>query len=142
MIDDLIEAIAIQLNKDFMDCTIYTGFVPQGFNEPCFFILVLNMNEKQIVGNRYLRSQKFDIIYFPTSTLTNANNECLSVANQLFNSLEVIPVKGDLIRGKNIYNELVDGVLHCFVEFSQFVYKEVSSPDNMETVVVSNNVKG
>ena len=49
---------------------------------------------------------------------------------------------GDLIRGTEMHYEKVDDVLHFFVKYNMFVYKQVEKADPMETLTVNNNVKG
>ena len=59
MIRKVVEAISNALNENFSNTEIYINEIKQGFQEPCFFIQLLNPNEKQILGNRY--KQKIDL---------------------------------------------------------------------------------
>jgi len=65
------------------------------------------------------------------------------VASKLFDTLEYITLlDGDLVRGTEMHYEKVDDVLHFFVKYNMFVYKQVEKADPMETLTVNNNVKG
>ncbi|BBM48350.1 hypothetical protein JMUB3933_1866 [Leptotrichia wadei] len=56
MLNEIVNAIGLKLSENFEGIDVHREELEQGFKEPCFFIDLLNPNEKQIVGNRYLRS--------------------------------------------------------------------------------------
>ena len=142
MVNDLIDAISVKLNQVFGDgVRIYSESVKQGLKEPCFFIAVLNPTQSPIIGVRYFRAHPFDIHYFPSKD--GGNQEIQDVASKLFDALEYITLlDGDLVRGTEMHYEKVDDVLHFFVKYNMFVYKQVEKADPMETLTVNNNVKG
>lgn len=142
MVNDLIDGISIKLNQVFGDRKrIYSESVKQGLKEPCFFIAVLNPLQTQVIGNRYFRQHPFDIHYFPE--LQDNNNELHGMASDLFNALEYIALEnGDLVHGKEMHYEIVDGVLHFFVDYNMYVKKVEVPADNMETLTVNSDVKG
>lgn len=124
MINSIVDGISIKLNNVFGDeYKIYSEDVKQGFDEPCFFILLLNPSKKQLVGQRYEREHHFDIHFFP-SNKENANNQMNSVADTLLDALEYITVDGNLLRGTKMKVEPVDNVLHFFVSYNFIVRKE------------------
>lgn len=142
MVNSIIDGISIKLNQVFEDnYKIYTDTVEQNLARPSFFIIVLNPSEKQIVGNRYFRQHLFDIHYFPENE--GDNEEIQDVASQLFDALEYITIsETDMIRGTNMRYEKIDGILHFFVEYNVFVYKETEPVEEMQTLVVNNEIKG
>ena len=78
-----------------------------------------------------------------TSGSNWGNQEIQDVASKLFDALEYITLlDGDLVRGTEMHYEKVDDVLHFFVKYNMFVYKQVEKADPMETLTVNNNVKG
>lgn len=142
MVNDLIDGISIKLNQVFGDgVRIYSESVKQGLTEPCFYIAVLNPSQNQVVGNRYFRQQPFDVHYFPAAS--GNNEELQAMASDLFNALEYVTlINGDVIHGKNMNYEVVDGVLHFFVNYNMFVRRIEVPSDDMESLTVNNNVKG
>lgn len=63
------------------------------------------------------------------------------VASDLFEALEHITlINGDLMHGTKMNYEVIDGVLHFFVNYNAIVKKLVTPEDNMETVKINNNV--
>ena len=124
MVNDLIDAISVKLNQVFGDgVRIYSESVKQGLKEPCFFIAVLNPTQSPIIGVRYFRAHPFDIHYFPSKD--GGNQEIQDVASKLFDTLEYITLlNGDLVRGTEMHYEKVDDVLHFFVKYNMFVYKQ------------------
>lgn len=140
MVKDILDGISIKLNQVFgSGYEIYGDTdVVQGLETPCFFIAVLQPSQKQMIGKRYFRQYPFDIQYFPSSEGDNA--ECLEVADNLLDALELIQlVNGDELRGTAMNYEIVDKVLHFRVNFNLFVRKE-EQLDNMETVDIHSNV--
>lgn len=140
MVKDILDGISIKLNQVFgSGYEIYGDTdVVQGLETPCFFIAVLQPSQQQMIGKRYFRQYPFDIQYFPSSE--GDNTECLEVADDLLDALELIQlVNGDELRGTSMNYEIVDKVLHFRVNFNMFVLKE-ETLDNMETVEIDSNV--
>lgn len=143
MINDIVDGISIKLNQVFGDTfkIYYDEDVSQGLTEPCFFIAVLNPSQAKVIGNRYFRQHPFDIHYFPV--VRDNNNELQGKALDLYEALESVTIAdGDLVLGTKMNHEVVDGVLHFFVNFDMYVKKVVVPEDDMETLTVNNNVKG
>lgn len=141
MINKIIDGICIAIHSEFGDdYEIYTETAEQGLTEPCFSVECINPAIKQILGKRYFRTNQFCIHYFPN--LSDKKTECCAVLERLLNSLELITVNGELIRGTAMYGEFTDGVLHFFVNYDMFVYKEQSKEPAMENVEYSSDVKG
>ncbi|WP_313803267.1 DUF6838 family protein [Cytobacillus sp.] len=138
-INDVIDAIAIKLHQTFGDSfTIYKDSIEQGFQEPCFFIALLEPDIKQIVGNRYHRTLPFDIHYFG-----HINADIYNVADNLLTSMEYIKcLNGDLLRGTKMSANLVDNVLHFFVSYNMFVCKDTTPEDSMEGISINGTVRG
>lgn len=142
ILSSIIVAIALDLDAEFgSGFTIYTEEIKQGFQEPCFFIAVLEPTQNQIIGNRYLIKHPFDIHFFPTETGGNA--EIYNVAERMMDILEYIAVGGDLLRGSNMRYEVVDGVLHFFVNYDLHVLRVPDVPEeSMESITIESNTKG
>jgi hypothetical protein len=138
-INDVIDAIAVKLHQTFGDSfTIYKDSIEQGFQEPCFFIALLEPDIKQMIGNRYHRTLPFDIHYFGHS-----NTDIYNVADNLMTNMEYIQcLNGDLLRGTKMSSNLVDDVLHFFVSYNMFVLKETVPEDSMEGLSINENVRG
>jgi hypothetical protein len=134
MINSIIEAISIALNKEFENYEIYMEEMKQGINEPCFFIACLKPGTELYLGKRYFTNNGFVIQYFPESK-DCAQRECNSVAERLKWLLEYItmPDEDKPIRGRNINYEVVDGVLNFFITYDLFILVS-EQYDVMETL--------
>lgn len=142
MINNLIDGISIKLNQVFGDgFRIYSEDVKQGLTEPCFFIAVLNPSQVSMIGKRSFRQHPFDVHFFPAVQDNNA--ELQGMASDLYEALEYLTLtNGDVVRGTSMNHEVVDGVLHFFVQYNMFIHKVEVPGDPMETLTVNNNVKG
>lgn len=141
MINSIINAISIALNDEFGDdYTIYSEEVQQGLKEPCFFISCINKSNELFLGRRYFRENMFVVHYFPHDNL-NINEECNDVAERLYLCLEWLTVDNDLIRGTKMRVELVDGIMHFFVNYDMFVYKNTEQ-EAMDGLSSEISVKG
>lgn len=141
MINSIIEAISIALNAEFGDeYTIYTETVEQGLKEPCFFVFCIKPASRVFLGKRYFRENEMCIQFFP-SDKDNNRTESNAVSERLFSCLEYITDNGDLVRGKEMKSEMVDGILNFFVNYDFFVRK-VQENDAMEELSESVSVKG
>lgn len=137
-INDVITAISRKLYETFGDAyEIHTESIEQGFEEPSFFILLLKPEFDQVVGNRYHETLPFDIHYFGSGYM-----DAYSTANKLMSEMEYIQLlNGDLLRGTKMKGEVVNGVLHFFVNYNFHVYKVTNPLDKMEEIVVNSNTK-
>jgi len=142
MLNNIIDGISIKLNQVFGDgFDIYTESVEQGLNEPCFFILLMPTSQDQVIGKRYFRRHPFDIHYFPSTE--DKNKEILDVVDKLNDDFEYVTMNGDLIHGTKMHHEVVDGVLHFFVNYDFHVIKQPDPDDNeMDVVEINNGLKG
>lgn len=146
MLNKIITGISQALDAEFNseeneEYTIYTEDVEQGLEEPCFFIFSLKPNLKQLVGNRYDRKYPFDIHYFPKDE-ENINNEINEVTERLFTALEYITVDNNLVRGTNMNIEIVDNVLHFFVDFNMIVRTESKEIEPMGSLKIKQRLGG
>ena len=142
MINSIIESISISLNAEFGDrYKIHREAKKQGLKEPCFFIQCLNPTEELFLWKRYFRQNQFCIQYFPEDKL-HGKQECYAVGERLLSCLEYLDVSGDLVMGTKRKYEVVDGILHFFVNYDLFVYKVAESVPVMEEVSSETHVKG
>lgn len=130
MINDIISAISNAIYLEFGDeYEIYTQDVKQGLQEPCFSIFCINPSIRQFFDKRYKTTNLFNILYFPQNE--NVEEEINDVSERLFDCLEYINDKNDMLRGTNMNAQVIDGVLNFFVNYDFFVKKTVVN-DSME----------
>lgn len=133
MTNDIINGIAVKLHEAFPNVTIYKESIHQGMKEPCFLIMPLESTQDAKLPNRYWRTYFFDVHYFPKSEL-QPKTEMLSVAETLFFELEHIFCLENPLRGVKMRYEIMDNVLHFFVNYNLFVKKRTEPIDFMETL--------
>lgn len=139
IVNHIRESIVVALDKHFPSAKIYGEEIQQGFQEPCFFIKILNPAQRQIMGSRYFREHPFDIHYFPSKE--GDNEEMNDVANQLFRILEYIVFDGDSVRGTDVHYEIIDRVLHFFVDYNLYLVK-TEQKEYMENLELHSTTKG
>lgn len=138
MLKKLIIAINTALEKVNSKAEIYIEEVPQGFKEPCFCVQVLNPDEKQLLGERYLRTYNFCIQYFPKKGLWE-NAETAELLHRILNQIDL--GNGDSVRGVNRRYEIVEKNLHYFVTYRLHV-RDADIDDNyMEEMLYRGGVK-
>ena len=142
MLNDIMTAISQKIRLVFgNEYKIYYDEITQGFKEPCFFIALLQANQKQIIGNRYFREHFFDIHYYPKSTV-GITREVNEVVDKLLMVLEYISMDGNLIRGTKMKYEVHDQVLHFFINYDVFIKKELEEVPFMMEYHQIQHVKG
>lgn len=146
IITGISQALDAEFNSENEEYIIHTENVEQGLDEPCFFIFSLKPSSKQLVGNRYERKYPFDIHFFPDTELVDGvstiNNQINEVTERLFTALEYITVDNSLVRGKSINVEIVDNVLHFFINFNMIVKKETEPIDTMGSLTIKQKLGG
>lgn len=118
MLNEIIKGISMALNAVFGDeYEIYQNDVEQGLKESCFLITVLQPEITPMLGRRFIKRNPFDIQYFPTNPRNNA--EMFTVAETMMEALDFITLpSGDLLHGTSVNYEIVDNVLHFFVNYN------------------------
>lgn len=134
MINEIIKGISRAIHEEFGDgYAIYKENIPQNFNEPCFSILHIRGTSDLKLKNRYFRRNLFDIHYFPKDDGHEKEN-MHDVVERLYLCLEHIFVLDNLLRGIKMSPEIVDGVLHFFVNYDFFVKRQVNEDNPMITI--------
>ncbi len=145
IIQPIVRAISTSLSNEFNQFekkyNIYTEDVPQGFQEPCFFISCLHSSNKLFLGNRYFRENLFCIQYFPKEK-NRAKEECSQITDRLFFCLEWLSVEGDWIRGVNINYDIEETVLYFFVNYGLFLRKQTEPITKMGHLTKNITAKG
>ena len=139
MIDLIISGIRNALFEMF-GYESYADKIPQGLSPPYFYIQCKKSEIKKYTGTRCLRKNHFVIQYFPQSE-QNAHDECNSVGEQMFGCLEVINADGLFCFCFEMKFEIVDDVLHFFVDYNAFV-KKIVQKETMGGLQTDNHVKG
>lgn len=139
-IQNLINAIAEALFQEFgSDYEIYTEKVEQDLSEPCFLIRCLNPTRNRFLGQCYKRTNQFSVQYIPSTA--EANEECASVLERLFECLESVILHGKPIHGTELHGELTDGILTFTVNYDGFVLI-TDERYNMEDLEIITEAKG
>lgn len=135
MINQLKDAIATKLFANYPNYSNYTNMVPQGFKEPCFFISSLEPNEERVLSKRYFKKCPFVIQCFPSGDSKSDTLEY--IAETLYSELEFITVQDRLLMGSKAKYQIIDEVLHFFINYNFHVYRVPINPeetDFMETL--------
>lgn len=141
MINDIINGIASALHQQFgAEYAIYKEDISQGFQEPCFSIVLIRSETVPYLKGRYLFKHRFDVHFFPKPG-KNKKSECYEVADTLHSTLECINVLDFSLRGTKMTSELVDGVLHFFVEYERFIGTQKSESQFMESLTTNTIVE-
>lgn len=139
MLKKLIIAINTALEKVNSEAEIYVDEIPQGFKEACFCVQVLNPDEKQLLGDRYLRTYNFCIQYFPEKKGLWENAEMAELLHRTLNMIDL--GSEDCVRGVNRRYEIVEKNLYYFVTYRLHV-RDIDMDDNyMEKLSLRGGVK-
>lgn len=135
-INSLRDGVIVALKSAYPSVKVYGEEIKQGLVGPCFFVKILTAEQDREVDRRYLRQHSFDVHYF-----SKTNEDMHNVAEILYASLEYISADGKLYRGQRMRNEIVDGVLHFFVDYDFHVIKPKQVDPKMQTMQQKEMVK-
>lgn len=136
-VNDVRHAVMATLKANFPDAKVYGEEIKQGFTEPAFFVKVLNTTHSKELDRRYRRVQFFDVHYF------DRTNEALhAAAEKLYDVLEYLNVLDGVIRGTGMRHEIVDGVLHFFVEYGMHLLRPREEGVKMKDLDVEGMLSG
>ena len=130
MINEILKGIAQALRDEFGESlNIYLNEVEQGLIEPCFFIMVLNPDVKQVLGRRYVLNCPVSVQF-----ISGEDREVINdTGSRLFNCLELISVSGDLARGRNMEYSVNEDILTFTVTYNIYFYKK-QKKESMESL--------
>lgn len=138
---DIVKGIIKALNNEFgNNYTYYINDIPQGFEEPSFYVRLLDSSFNLIYGNRYLRKNIFMIRYFPKSEL-EPQQEINAILDRLYPILEYIYMENDLIRGTNMEANIVDNILHLQINYDFFAIRPIQRGPLMQKLIQKQKVK-
>ncbi|WP_248930132.1 phage tail terminator family protein [Paenibacillus hamazuiensis] len=128
---DIKNGIAQRLSEMEPGISIYTDEL-QEFQKPCFFLFTLNGVQSRETGGRYKRTYAFEIQFIPDGNSSQKRTDCEIMGERLFDQLEFVPYSGSSIRSSDIKFEIMDQVLHFFVNFDVYLIKDkLPSPKMM-----------
>lgn len=141
MFNDLIDAISKRLLEYFPESVpnIYSENIEQGFNEPCFYISLINSTNKNKLGPGRSKRYKFDIMYFNNNL---GNDDLNTMGDKLSTVLEDIQIGDALIHGFDIEYEVKDNKLHFFVEYPVLASYEVEKVPKMASLKERIDING
>jgi hypothetical protein len=131
--NDVRYAVHAALDTAFPDITIMGEEIKQGLNPPCFFVRFLEPEHTQELGRRYMRYHPMVVRYYAAE---RSNEDMYSMAEKLTSTLDWITVGGGLVRGIGMRFEIVDEVLHFFVEYNFHVWEDAPDVPKMKELDV------
>lgn len=134
----VLHGVTKRLADQFPDARIYDEEAPQDLNPPAFFVKLLNTEQTQDLGPRYWRHHSFDVHYFSPGY---RNTDMHDTAEELYDILRLIEVNGRQCRGTSMNHEIVDRVLHFFVDYNVLVREELPDVPDMRTLDLEEGTK-
>lgn len=126
-ISDIIDGISIKLDSVFPNATIYDGKVPQDFEEPSFFIQMIDFPYTRRMDQRWLVQPTFNIQYFPSKN--GGRIECSNVSLKIQQNLDIIELVDETpMISRNARTQIVEGeegdvIGHNFMRFDFIIQK-------------------
>lgn len=141
IVQKIIDSIAETLSGHFPDTEIYTEEAKQGLNEPCFFILPVDVSDIRHRGNRWLAEYTVCVQYIPSDNEPKAR--CAEVEEILYKALEYVRIDGAAVGGMDIHSETTDEVLSFFVSYRMLTLEtSEENADSMGEYTLNSQVKG
>lgn len=137
-INDVRYAVHAALDTVFPDIPILGEEIKQGLTPPCFFVRLLQPEHVQELGRRFYRYHPFVIRYY---AVDRKNDAMYDMAEQLTSALQWITVGGQPVRGVGMRFEIIDEILHFFVEYNFHVWATQPDTTAMQTLEVREGLK-
>lgn len=151
MIDLIVKSITKTLSDKFTNIPIINEDLQQNLPLPCFYVCVLNTSKKELLNDRFMLNVPLDIHYFASEK--NKKSEINKISMELIKTLKILDLyklndsdvleKVGSLKSFNISTEIVDNVLHFFIEFKPILNILKVDDDKMDkidhTVGVDNN---
>ena len=135
---EIIDGISIRLNEIFGDeYDIYLEEVDQDLQTPCFFITLVDFEDKNMISDRKFRQYAFTIVYIP-SDISGHRMQFAEVADKLFDNFDSIELAdGSLIYTFDRVINIVGDVLEFTVLFKLYKQYENEAEEVQEHLEMS-----
>lgn len=135
----VLDGITLALRKAYPKAQIESNAVKQGLRPPAFLVFLVSAGQTAHPNSRWRCTPRFEVVHFPQK----GREECYSTADLLCDILETISLpSGDKIRGTDIDFSVVDGLLHFFVSYPYFMYRQKDQEAMDEVQVTTTTEKG
>ena len=138
---DIKNALIKKLSLFTPEYPVYDEAVEQGMQQPCFFVLLLEGSQARGINRRYQRFNPFDVHYFPDRDSKAPREECELMAERLYSELEYVSGYSGMYRGTKMRYEIVDGVLHFFIQFNVHLIRDKAPDIKMQTMKQGGGIK-
>ena len=102
----------------------------QNFVPSNFYVKIVSGSHKKESHTRYKRTYSVDVQYFGST-----NVECDTKSDELYETMEYLI--NNYARGTNMHHEIIDKVLHFYVDYTIRLNKDVESIPKMNDVEVN-----
>lgn len=143
-INSIRDGVISTLDSHFPEIPVMGEEIEQGLSPgmdlepPCFFVKMLMAGQTQELNIRYSRTHSFDLHYFAVDRKNRAMHD---MAEQLYEHMDLIDIDGLLYRGTNMNHEIVDEVLHFFVDYTFRVRRQEPEIPDMQTLEHEEGIK-
>lgn len=137
-INDVRYAVHAALDAAFPDIAISGEEIKQNLDPPCFFVRLLEPAHEQELGRRYFRIHPFVVRYY---AVDRTNDDMYDMAERLTSALQWIAVGDRPVRGIGMRFEIVDEILHFFVEYNFHVFAPRPDQPSMQALDVQEGLK-
>lgn len=122
-------ALNAALDAAFPDIRIMGEEIKQGLEPPCFFVRLNEPTHTRELGRRYMREHPFVVRYYG---IDRKNEDYYDMAEKLTSALQQIDVNEITVRGIDMRFEIVDEVLHFFVNYNFLVWEPAPDVPKMQ----------
>lgn len=140
MLNELMDGIVQALKAAFPDVTVYDENVEQDLPIPSFSVRLISSSQALFRGQRYLKKDTVNVVYFPPEE--DRNRDCNAVKEALFQVLEYITAGDDPLRGCDMEAHVEDGVLSFVVSYHYFVRRALPDDPTMDDLKKEVTVHG
>ncbi|KNY25002.1 phage tail terminator family protein [Pseudobacteroides cellulosolvens] len=141
IITNIKDSIVKALKTSYPTYEIYDEIIKQGFQEPCFFVKIIEQDTKKECKNRFKFNIMFDIHCFLDENTVNMDEQYHMIAEDLYEKLELFSdLSGGNLRGLNKRHNIEDKILHFFLDINVSVTIPVESV-NMGTLDTNSYIK-
>lgn len=138
----IIDGLVVALDNINPNIPVYTEQIKQEFSQPAFFVMQLDLAQAPGYNRRSSRNMLFNVHYFPDRDSLMPKADCRAIAESLFEPLKYVTTAYGPVRSYGLRYEIVDDVLHFFVNFNLKVILEKEPADKMRKIDQEEKLNG
>ncbi|WP_025026338.1 phage tail terminator family protein [Caldalkalibacillus mannanilyticus] len=120
-VNHVLNRVVETLTAHFPEIDVLSEGIAEEVVPPCLEVKLVETSQTHDMNTRYRRKHSFEICFYAVEP---KNSELHDQAEQLYSIMDVLQIQEKGYRGMGMRHEIVEQVLHFYVDYHVLIHKE------------------